>query len=364
MHVLWILILCLVGCKEKVEVKTQAPLVSSMIVQAQDVPVNFHYVAQTQSSQLVNIQARVSGFLDKRVYTEGELVKEGQVLFLMDKKPFQVQVDAAEAALKRQNAALENSRLNLDRAKPLAEQNALSKKDLDDATSAFETAAANVEQFKAQLQSAILNLSYCTITSPLDGVASSALQQEGSYVSVTNSQLTTVAALDPIWVNFSLSENDLLSYRNQQAKGSLILPHDNQYQVKVILGDGSIFPHVGKITFAEPYFNPSTGTFLIRASVDNPEGHLRPNQFVRVDVEGAVRPKAILIPQTAVQQSAKGPFVWVINKEGKADFRPVTLGDWHEKDWFISEGLHSGEEVITGGSLQVRPGEPVRKKVD
>ncbi len=361
MHLVFIL-LFLCGCAEKEAPKSMPPLVTTMVVEAKDTPISFHYVAQTQSSQLVNIQARVNGFLDKRVYTEGEMVKEGQVLFLLDMKPYQVQVDAAEAGLKRQIASMENARLNLERAKPLAAQNALSQKDLDDATGTYEAAAATVEQFRAQLETAKLNLSYCTITSPLDGVASAALQQEGSYISLNNSMLTTVAALDPIWVNFSVSENDMLTFRSEEKKGILVLPKDQQYQVKVVFGDGSVFPHVGHITFTEPYFNQNTGTFLIRASVDNPDKILRPNQFVRVDVDGASRPHAILIPQKAIQQSAKGPFVWVINKEGKADFRPVTLGDWNETNWFINEGLFPGEEVVVEGGLQVRPGELVRKK--
>lgn len=362
MHLIFCFLILLTACSEKELPKQIAPLVTTIVVESKDTPISFHYVAQTQSSQLVNIQARVNGFLDKRVYTEGEMVKEGQVLFLMDMKPFQVQVDSAEAGLRRQIASMENSRLNLERAKPLAAQNALSQKDLDDATATYEAAAATVEQFRAELETAKLNLSYCTITSPLDGVASAALQQEGSYLSINNSALTTVSALDPIWVNFSISENDMLTFRSEEKKGILILPKDHQYQVKVILGDGTIFPHIGHITFAEPYFNQNTGTFLIRASVDNPDKGLRPNQFVRVDVDGASRPHAILIPQKAVQQSAKGPFVWVINKDGKADFRPVTLGDWNGLDWFITEGLFPGEEVVTDGGLQVRPGEAVRKK--
>lgn len=364
MRIILILVsLCLIGCSKKDSgFKRPPPEVTTIIVEARDVPVSFNYVAQTQSSHQVNIQARVSGFLDKQVYKEGEMVKEGQVLFLLDKKPFQALVESAEAGLAIEKASLENARLDLERVKPLVKLNALSQKDLDDATGRFDASAAAVKKFEADLQTAKLNLSYTTITSPLDGVTSSALLQEGSYVDVTNSKLTTVSALSPIWVNFSLSENEVLRFRKEVEKGLLIPTKDKEYQVKVILGDGSIYPHVGKITFAEPYFNPQTGTFLIRASVDNPEGQLRPNQFVRAEVIGAVRPHAILVPQKAVQQSSKGPSVWVIDKEGKADFRPVTLGDWHGDDWFITEGLWPGEEVVVEGGLSVRPGEPVTRK--
>lgn len=336
--------------------------VTTYIVEAKDVPVSFQYVAQTQSSHQVNIQARVSGFLDKRVYTEGEIVKAGQVLFLMDKKPFEVQVEAQQAAVNRQKAALETARLNLERVKPLSKLNALSQKDLDDAIGTFETNSASLEQSKANLETALLNLSYCTITSPLDGITSAALQQDGTYLNVVDSQLTTVSALSPIWVNFSLSENQIENYRDQVDQGHLLPPKSDKYVVKVIQVNGKIFPHTGTITFTEPYFNPQTGTFLIRASVDNPDAYLRPNQYVRAQVEGAIRPNAILVPQKAVQQSAKGQYVWVVNKEGKADFRPVTVGDWQGNNWFITDGLNTGDEVVVDGGIKLQAGVPVTVK--
>ncbi|MCX5883076.1 MAG: efflux RND transporter periplasmic adaptor subunit, partial [Deltaproteobacteria bacterium] len=208
--------LFLSGCKkEQAVAPTQPPVVSVVEVVQKDVPVAVEYVAQTQSSHLVNIQARVSGFLDKRVYTEGEIVKEGQVLFLMDPKPFQAQLNQAKAALSIQKATLETARSNLARTKPLAEQNALSQKDLDDATGQFESAAASVEQSSAQVDTAQLNLSYTTITSPVAGVTSAAQQTDGTYIGTQNSLLTTVAVLSPIWVNFSISENEIQNFRNQ-----------------------------------------------------------------------------------------------------------------------------------------------------
>ncbi len=333
--------------------------VTTVIVEAKDVPVSFEYVAQTQSSHMVNIQARVSGFLEKRVYKEGEMVKAGQVLFEMDKKPYQTQVNAAQAAVEKQKAALENAKRNFERVKPLAEQNALSQKDLDDATGAFQSAGASVEQAQAQLETALLNLSYCTITSPLDGITSAALQQDGTYLNIADSQLTTVSALSPIWVNFSLSENQVQNYRDQVAKRQLYAPTSHEFVVSVIQVNGEIFPYKGVITFAEPFFNAQTGTFLIRASVDNPDGILRPNQYVRARLEGALRPHAILIPQRAVLQSAKGQFVWVVNKDNQAEYRPVTVGDWQGENWFITDGLRSGEQVVVDGTLSLHPGSPI-----
>lgn len=327
-----------------------------------DLPVSLDFVAQTQSSHQVNIQARVNGFLERRVYTEGAFVHAGEVLFLMDKKPFQAQVAGAAAALARQKAALETARLNLERTRPLTAQNALSQKDLDDASGNFESAAAAVEQAKSQLETARLNLSYCTITSPVTGITSAALQQDGSYISQQNSQLTTVAVLSPIWVNFSLSENELQRFRDRIARKLLIPPRNGNYQVEIIMVDGSIFPYRGRITFAAPSYNPQTGTFLIRANVANPTGILRPNQFVRARVKGAVRAGAIVVPQRAVQQGAKGHFVWVVNRQGRAEQRPVTVGEWYGNDWFIDEGLRGGDRVVIDGGLALRPDVPVTVK--
>jgi membrane fusion protein, multidrug efflux system len=351
------------GCSKKQEAAGPGtPEVTLMTIVQQDVPIAPEYVAQTQSSRQVNINARVSGFLDKRVYTEGSIVKEGDVLFMMDQKPFIVQLDQAKAALARQQAAHTTAELNLKRTKPLTEQNALSQKDLDDARGAFDTTGAQVEQAKAQVEQAKLNLSYTVITSPVNGITSAALQQDGTYINPQNSQLTTVEALSPMWVNFSLSENEMQRYRNEIASGRIRPPADKNYTVEIILVDGSLFPNTGTITFAAPSYNSQTGTFLLRVSVENPDGILRPNQYVRVRLHGAVRPKAILVPQRAVQQGSKGHFVWVIGKEDKAEPRPVVTGDWQGDNWFIAEGLKAGERVVVDGGMTVRPGSSVKIK--
>jgi membrane fusion protein (multidrug efflux system) len=352
----------LAGCGKDDKKDTARPPieVTALAVTARDVPISSVYVAQTQSSQAVNISARVSGFLDKRVYTEGAVVKAGQILFRMDQKPFQAQVDAAAAALQRNQAALDVAQANLARTKPLAQQNALSQKDLDDAQGQYEQSAAAVAQSKAQLESAKLDLSYTTITSPVDGVSSFAAVADGTYVNAQNSQLTTVSVLTPMWINFSVSENEMERIRSQVQKGQIRLPDGNQFAVEIELVDGSLFPFKGKITFADPSYNSQTGTFLIRASVDNPKGVLRPNQYVRTRLQGAVRPNAILVPQRAVQQGAKGHFVWVVNKESKAELRPVVVGDWYGDSWFITQGLATGDRVVVDGALRLAPDAPVK----
>lgn len=334
--------------------------VTALTVVPADVPVTSVFVAQTQSSQAVTIAARVSGFLDKRVYTEGSVVKAGQVLFQMDPKPFQAQVDAAAAALQRNQAALDVARANLARTKPLAEQNALSQKDLDDAQGQYEQSAAAVAQSKAQLDSAKLDLSYTTVTSPVDGVSSFAAVADGTYVNPQNSQLTTISVLTPMWINFSISENEMSRVRDHVSKGLIRLPEGGQFVVEIELVDGTVFPHKGRITFADPSFNSQTGTFLIRASVDNPKGALRPNQYVRTRLYGAIRPNAVLIPQRAVQQGAKGHFVWVVNKAGKAELRPIEVGDWRGDSWFVSQGLAAGDQVVVDGAQRLAPDVPVK----
>ncbi len=350
------------GCSKKQKPQDRQPEVTVVKVAPADTPVTFEFVAQTQSSHEVEIRARVNGFLEKRMYTEGSIVKKGTVLFVMDKKPFQTQVNAAAAALARQKASLEVARMNLDRVKPLAEQNALSQKDLDDAKGTFESTSAAVEQAKAQLEMEQLNLSYCTITAPVTGITAAAMIQDGAYVSQMNSQLTTVSVLSPMWVNFSISENDMKRFADRVASGQIIPPKDDNYDVEIVLVDGSVFSETGRITFAAPSFNAKTGTFLIRSSFKNAKQTLRPNQYVRARMKGAVRRNAILVPQRAVQQGAKGHFVWVVGKEGKAEFRPVTVGDWYGDDVFVDAGLHGGDQVVVDGVLSVRQGESVKIK--
>ena len=358
------LALALAGCGKDAPKDTARPPaeVSVLTIVPKDMPVAPVYVAQTQSSQAVNIQARVSAFLDKRVYTEGSVVKAGQVLFQMDQKPFQTQVDAQAAAVQRNQAALQVAAQNLARTRPLTAQNALSQKDLDDATGQYEQSAAAVEQAKAQLEEAKLNLSYTTNTSPVTGVTSFAVVPDGTYVNATNSQLTTVSVLTPMWVNFSVSENEMQRIRDEVDRGVLRLPPGRRFEVAIELPDGSVFPNRGVITFADPSYNPQTGTFLIRASVNNPDGVLRPNQYVRARLTGAVRPGAILVPQRAVQLGGKGHFVWVVNKDNQVEQRPVALGEWYQESWFVAQGLAASETIVVDGALRLVPGATVRTR--
>ncbi len=360
--------LVLAGCgKHEEHVERPPPTVSTVTVEPRDVPVSMDFIAQTQSSQQVDIYARVTGFLDKRTYVEGGTVNAGDVLFRMDAKPYEVQVAAAKAALAQQQARLSIAQARLARVRPLVKLDALAQKDLDNATGEAQTAQALVDQAQANLAQAQLNLSYTTIISPVHGITSAALQQDGTYIGTLNTKLTSVAAVSPIWVNYSVSENQLLAMRNQVKSGVLRAPENETYDVEISLPDGSIFPHKGRISFRSPSFDPRTGTYLVRATVDNPDGLLRPNQYVRSRVLGFIRPNAILIPQRAVRRTAKGEAVWIADKDGRAELRPVVVGDWQGDDWFISEGLASGEQVIVDGASTLQPGmtvkaEPMRER--
>lgn len=348
--------LVLLGACRKAPPEAQRPPVdvTTVTVEQKATPVDFEFTAQTESSREVEIRARVDGFLDKRMYTEGSLVKAGQTMFIMDRRPFEAALQTAKGELAQQQARLTVTKANLARVVPLAAQNALSKKDLDDAVGNEKEAEAAVIAAKGQVQTAELNLSYTIIKSPLLGLSSYARQQEGSYVTPTQGGLLTyVYQLDPMWVNFSISENELLRYREEIAKGQLRFPPENRFDVTVILADGSTYPERGRIDFTNPAFSSETGTFLVRAVFSNPKGVLRPGQFVRALVSGAVRPNAILVPQRAVLQGAKSHFVWVLDNESKPHQRIVDVGDWHGDDWFITDGLRNGERVVVDGAIRV-----------
>ena len=345
------------GCsKEAPPSKPVVVEVTAITVEPRDAPAVFEFVGQTQSSREVEIRARVDGFLERRVYTEGALVKAGQTLFLMDRKPFEAALQQAKGELAQQRAKLQVAVANLARVKPLAEQNAVSKKDLDDAVGNEQTARAAVLTAEGSVRQAELNLSYTTIAAPLTGLSSFAKIQDGAYVNAANNLLTTVAQLDPMWVNFSVSENEQLRFRDGVAKGLLKAPAGNQFEVEVVLGDGSVYPERGRISFADPSYSKETGTFLVRATFANPHGTLKPGQFVRVNMLGATRPNAILVPQRAVQQGAKSHFVWVAGKDGKAEQRAVRTGSWSGDDWVINQGLLAGEQVVVDGAIRVIPG--------
>ena len=354
-------VLLLGGCgKTETPAAPPAAEVSVLSVAAQDAPVTFEFVGVTASSQQVEVRARVDGFLDERLYTEGGIVTQGDVMFKMDAKPFEAELDAAKAALAQQQARLWTAQANLKRVKPLAKANAVSQKELDDAQGTVNAAAAAVEMARADVQTAQLNLGYTTIEAPVTGVSSFARIQNGAYVNAQSGLLTYVAQIDPMWVDFSISEDEMLSLRRQMAEGSLRSPGEEKLNVEIVMADGSGYPETGKIFFRDANYSTETGTFLVRATFPNQDSTLRPGQFVRVRVKGAIRPDAILVPQQAVLQGAQGFFVWIVDAEGKAQVRNVEVGDWQGDNWFINKGLSPGDKVVTDGIMRLAKGAPVK----
>jgi membrane fusion protein (multidrug efflux system) len=321
------------------------------------------YVAQTESSRQVDIVARVSGYLERIAYKEGELVQEGQLLFELDPKPFRAQLDAAKGELRAQQARLSTAKANLSRIRPLAKMDAVSRADLDKAQGEHDSANAAVFAARAKVKEQELNLGYTTIESPVTGLASRSSQRQGAYINAQSesAKLTYVAALDPVWVNFSVSQNQTTKLRDMVEKKLLVPPPNLDFEVEVALSDGTVYPHKGRINFADPSFSQETGSFLVRAVLPNPDRQLRPGMFVTARLYGATRPNAIVVPQLAVQQGSNGHLVYVVKPDGVAEIRPVVVGDYQgEKDIVIMAGLQGGERVIVDGALRVVAGQPVK----
>ena len=342
-------------------------LVSVQTLKPASAAVRYEFVGQTAGSKEAEVRARVQGILERRTYQEGSRVKAGQLLFVIDPRPYAAQVQAAEADLARAQAQSSQASRNLERVKPLAGSKAISQRDYDEAVSAAETGAAAVKQAQARLTEARLNLGYTSVTAPVSGLASRALRSEGSLVSPgQDSLLTTVSQVDPIYVNFGVTEAEQRQMLKAIGSGNAIAADPKDVKaatVSVRLSDGTVFPQKGKLGFIDPRVNTQTGSFDARAEIPNPDGALRPGQFVRVVLEAAPRPDVIVVPQRAVMDGPEGKFVWVPGKsqDGKdvALPRPVTVGDWIEVDgqqqWIIEKGLAAGDAVIVDGTAKIFP---------
>lgn len=350
------------GNQEKQAGAPPAVEVVAITVQPRTMPAVFPFVAQIQSSHQVDVVARVSGFLEKISYYEGRQVNEGQILFQIDKKPFLAAVDAVKAEVEIRESQLWTARASYNRIKPLADQNAASKSDLDNAIGAVKSAEAGLQQAKANLDKANLDLGYTTITSPVSGVAGQSKIREGGYVAAgsPSATLTYVAKLDPAWVDFSISQNEQSDAQQEVDSGRLVEPKDSRYTIELELADGSRYPQIGVVNFFDPTFSKETGTFLVRAQIPNPKGKLRPGMFVKAYLTGSTRPNALAVPQKSVQQTANGHVLYIANAKGLVEVRPVTVGDWVGQDWIIKQGLKAGEQVIVDGFMKLTPGMPVK----
>ena len=334
------------------------PEVTVATVQPQALPVTFEYVGQTAGSREAEVRARVTGILLKRNFKEGAPVKEGQSLFTIDPAPFEAALAKAQADVAAAQARYEQAQRNAARMKPLYAEKAVSQKEHDDAVSAEAIGAADVKAAQARLTEARLNLSYTKVEAPISGITTRAVPSEGTLISGPNVLLTSVVQVDPIWVNFGVSDNDQARLQKEVQAGRLTIPQ--QFQVELRLADGSVHPRTGRVSFADIRIAPATGTRESRAEVPNGAGALRPGQFVRVILKGASIPNAVTVPQRAVLQGPQGKFVYVVNEKSQAEPRPVEAGEWSGDTWVITAGLKPGERVIVDGVMKLGPGAPVK----
>ena len=333
---------------------------SVITTEARDVPVRYEYVAQTAGYREVEVRARVTGILMQRSYREGTVVGRGQSLFTIDPAPFQLALSKAEADLSVADVRLAQAKREAARLKPVLEARAISQKELDDSTSAEQVAEAEVKSLRARVNEARLNLSYTRVESPIAGIASRAAVSEGALISGPNVLLTTVTQTDPMYVIFGVSDREHLALRRDVELGRLKMPADRKFQARVKLSDGSLYDAVGVLNFTDVRVSTQTGTAESRAEFSNKKNILRSGEFVRLILDGALRPDAIVVPQRAVLESPKGKFVYVVGADNKAEARPVEVGAWANDGWVIDSGLKAGERVITDGVMKIGPGAPVQ----
>ena len=320
---------------------TQAPLV----VEA---------VAQAEGAREVEVRARVSGILEKWLFREGEPVKAGQMLFRIERAPFEIALAQAKARLAEAQAVEEQTAREAQRLTGLVDEKAISQKEFDDARSASAVARAAVKSAEAAVREAELNLSYTQVSAPVAGVTGRAHRSEGSLVNTgSDSLLTTIAQINPIWVRFSLSDNDLAGVPGGRAAVRSFR------EVELQRPDGSILPQRGRINFSASRIDPALGTLEMRAEFTNADAVVLPGQFVRARVIAGERDNVFLVPQAAVTQTESGPVVMLANAEGKVEPRPIKLGQWQGKDWVVTGGLQAGDRVIVDNLIKLRPGAPV-----
>ena len=334
--------------------------VGTTVVQPKAVLAPFEYTGQTAGSREVEVRARVTGILLKRNFLEGGPVKQGQSLYSIDPLPFQAAFARAEAEVAGAAARLDQAKRNAVRFKPLYAEKAVSQKEYDDAVSSEAIGEAELKAARARLTEARLNLEYTRVESPATGVASRSLRSEGTLVSGPEVLLTTVTQVDPIWVNFGIPDDERLRLQKETDAGRLQLPQDGRFDVVVRLADGSVVARTGRLAYSDIRVSGQTGTSDARAEIPNPDGRLRPGQFVRVTLTGATRLNAVLIPQRAVLEGPQGKFVYVVDEKSTAQARPVEVGEWAGSDWIITGGLKPGERVIVDGVMRIGPGAPVK----
>ncbi|WP_338845173.1 efflux RND transporter periplasmic adaptor subunit [Massilia sp. W12] len=346
----------------------QMPPPDVNVVQAklQALPNNYEYPGQSAGAQETEVRARVSGIIEQRLYEEGARVAAGAPLFKLDADNYRNQYQTAQANLSLAEARQRQARREFERLQPLLQDKAVSQKEADDAKSALEIAEAGLLQARAQAADAKLNLERSTITAPVAGVTGVALKSNGNLVG-PNDVLTTLVQTDPMHIHFTLPESDWLSLQREAAAQKIVLPGARAkngslpFTVQIKLADGSLYARSGKMNFTSEKINPAHGGFEARAEIPNPDGVLRPGQFVRVLLQGAQRAQAIAVPQRAVIDGPMGKMVFVVGKDNKLQPRPVQVDGWQQGLWVVTKGLQDGDMVMADGVIKAHiPGMPVK----
>ena len=351
--------LLLMGCGEKKAAAPTPPVVEVANVVQQDVPIVREWVGSTDGLVNAKINAQVQGYLIRQNYKEGSLVRKGQVLFEIDPRPFQAALEQAKGQLAIAEGQLYTAKANLDKIRPLAAVNAVSKKDLDDAIGREASSRAAVQAAKAALQKAQIDLSFTRITSPINGIAGIAKAQLGELVGKAGGpELTTVSTVDPIKVYVPLSEQEYMHY-TREAKDK---PGREGSTLELILADGKLFPYKGQVSFADRQVDQGTGTIKVATLFPNPGNVLRPGQFAKVRALIDTQQGALLVPQRAVNEIQGKYQVAVVGPDNKVDLRWVKVGERTGSLWVIDEGLKFGERVIVEGLQKVKAGMPVTVK--
>jgi membrane fusion protein (multidrug efflux system) len=308
--------------------------------QPQKLPATLELMAQTEGAKETEVRARVGGILLKRLYQEGAPVKAGQPLFQIDPTPYEIAL--AEAKAKAEQTAREEGRL-----KGLVAQQAVSRKEYDDAT-------ANNAMAQAALRQAQLNLTWTTVSAPVAGVSGRAVKSEGNLIAAgEGGLLTSVYQANPLWVRFGLAESDSAKLPGGMLKPGMVSG------VELLLPDGSTYPQTGKINFLASTIDTTLGTQQLRAEFANPDGKLLPGQFVRVRLLTGMRDNVYLVPQAAVVQSEQTNLVMIAGADNKVAPRPVQTAEWRGKDWVVTGGLQPGDKIIVDNLMKLRPGAPV-----
>jgi len=322
--------------------------VSVLEVQPTTVPIQAEAVAQTEGAKIL-----------KKLFKEGAEIKEGQPMFLIDPVPYKIKVTQARAQLAQQSARVQQTKREVDRLKTLLDTKSISQREYDNALSDHAMADASVQEFRAMLHEAELNLSYAKVKAPASGMAGRFLYSEGALVNANTSLLTTIVQTSPIWVRFSLSDSEL-----SQLGG--ILRAKSVEGIDLILPDGTKYPESGTLNFSASSIDPALGTQQLRAEFKNADKKLIPGQFVRIRVTTGGNEGVFLVPQAAVLSSEQGKFVFVAetDKDGKtvAAVRPIQAGGWSGQDWVVLGGLKQGDKVIVDNLIKVRPRAPIDPK--